>query len=116
MRGEASRYKITLSFVSLVRTVLSFVELILMVRIILDFLNASNNALFVQWMNRITDPLLWPFFGTFPSYELESGFVIQSHAILALVVYAFVGYLLVQGITISGSHRSLFKKNKLKEF
>jgi len=116
MRIGTNRYRVTLSFISLVRATFSLVELMLMVRILLDFLRASSDALFVQWVNRITDPLLWPFLGTFPPYELSSGFVVQFHEILALIVYAFVGYLLVQGITILGSHRPLFVKDRPKGF
>jgi len=116
MQSAASRYKLTLSFISFVRTIFSFVELILLVRIILDFLNASGEAIFVQWVNRATDPLIRPFLGTFAPYELDGGFIIQFHEILALVVYAFIGYLIVQGITILGSHKSLWRKNKLEEY
>jgi len=115
MQSTANKYKFTLSLVSFVRTVFSFVELVLLVRIILDFLKASHEAIFMQFVVRITDPLIWPFLGTFSPYELDGGFVIQFHEILALVVYAFIGYLIVQGITILGSHKSLWSKGKTKE-
>jgi len=105
-------HRITLMFISVFRTVFAFGELLIMVRIIFDFLKASSEALFVQWVNAFTNPLLQPFVGTFPPYELESGFVIQTHAVLAFVVYAFVGYLLVQGITLLGSHKNLFTRSK----
>ena len=76
----------------------------------------KNYSIFVQWMNKATDPLLRPFIGTFSPYELDSGFVIQFHEIMALIVYAFVGYLMVQGIIILGSHSSMWRRNKLKEY
>lgn len=110
MATEISRHRITLSLVSIVRSVFALGELVIMVRILLDFLKASDEAVFVQFVNRITDPLLFPFLGTFPPYELQSGFVIQTYAALAFVVYALLGYLVVQGIMILGSHRSLFRK------
>src|SRR3990172_1855047 len=116
MQSASSRYKLTLSITSLVRTVVSFAELVLMVRIILDFLKASSDALFVQWINRATDPMLWPFVGTFSPYELKGGYVIQLHEVLAFLFYAFVGYLFFHGITMLGAHRSIFRKGKLEDY
>ncbi len=112
MGSFAGRYKLTILSTSLVRTIFSFAELILMVRIILDFLNASSEALFVRWMNNLTDPLIWPFLGTFAPYELEGGYVIQLHEVLAFMVYAFLGYLIVRGITMLGEHKAMLKRGK----
>jgi len=87
------------------------VELLIMYRIILDFLRASSEATFVYLINRLTDPLLKPFAGTFPPYELQGSYVIQSYAILALIVYSFIGYLIVRGISALSAHKPFWRKD-----
>lgn len=110
MQTEVSRYKLSLFFISIVRTIFSFIGLVIVVRMILDFLKASQDALFVKWMNFVTDPLLRPFSGIFAPYVLEDGYVIRFDWMVAFAVYAFIGYVLVQIITILASHKSLFRK------
>src|SRR3989338_3138677 len=111
MKIALSRHRVAFSLMAVVRTIFSFGELLLMVRIILDFLGASSDGFFVYTINKLTDPLLWPFVGTFPPYELNSGFVIQTYAVLAFAVYAFLGYLVTQGINAISTHRALWRKN-----
>jgi len=114
MRIAVRRHRLAFTLIAFVRSAFSLIELVLMVRIILDFLRASADALFVSAIHRLTDPLLFPFIGTFPPYELQDGFVIQTHAVLALVVYAFVGYLIVQGISALSAHETLWRRNKIQ--
>ena len=116
MKSFASRYKLTILLTSFVRGVFSFAELLIMVRIILDFLKASEDAFFVEWMNRFTDPLLWPFVGTFAPYELDGGYVVELYEILAFVVYAFLGYLITRGIAMLGEHKSILRRDKLDSY
>ena len=111
MQIALSRHRVAFSLMAIVRTTFSLGELVLMVRIILDFLRASPQAVFVHAVNKLTDPLLWPFVGTFPPYELDSGFVVQTYAVLAFVVYAFLGYLVTQGVSAISAHRTLWRKN-----
>lgn len=102
--------RIMLTLISFIKTVFALAELFIITRVILDFFGASPAALFVQWMHLITDPLLRPFIGTFPALLLDSGFVIEFHALLALIVYAFVGYLITEGLGVLAVHRSLWRK------
>ncbi|HEX7017305.1 MAG TPA: YggT family protein [Patescibacteria group bacterium] len=78
----------------LINVVFSLIELLIAVRIILRLFGANPAAGFVQWIYATTEPLLRPFIGMFPSPVLEGGFVIEFSAVFALIVYAFVGYLL----------------------
>lgn len=79
--------------------IISFVELLLALRIILKLLGANMAAPFVAWVYETTKPLLAPFEGMFPSSTLAGGFVIEASALFALLVYAFVGFLLQSVIT-----------------
>lgn len=78
--------------------ILGIVEFLIGLRIILKLFGASTAAPFVVWVYNTTDPLLSPFEGMFPSPELEGQFVIEFSALFALLVYAFIGYLIRVGI------------------
>lgn len=81
---------------SLFNFITGLVELLLSLRIVLKLFNASTAAPFTRWVYETTSPLLAPFQGMFPSPELSGGFELEFSAIFALMVYAFVGYLIVE--------------------
>jgi uncharacterized protein YggT (Ycf19 family) len=80
---------------SLVNLVISLVELIISLRIVLKLFGASQQASFVQWVYETSEPLLQPFIGMFPSPNVSGGFVIEFSALFGLLVYAFLGYILL---------------------
>lgn len=84
---------------SLVDVVVTLVEASLALRIILKLFAASRTAPFVQWVYETTEPLLAPFSGMFPSPSVSGGMVLEFSALFALIVYAFVGYLITQIVT-----------------
>lgn len=88
------RYVLTLT-----DAILSFVELLLTLRIILKLLGARTAAPFVTWVYETTKPLLAPFEGMFPTSTLAGGLVIEASALFALLVYVFLGFLLQSTIT-----------------
>ena len=108
----ARKPRAMISFISLVKNAFALLELVIITRIILDFLRASQDALFIQWLNIITDPLLRPFIGIFPPFEVSRGFILEFHAIIALIVYAFVGYLVTAGLNSLAIHRLLLRNSK----
>lgn len=85
---------------SLVNGILSLVEILISIRIILKLFGASTTAPFVRWVYETSAPLLEPFIGMFPSPNLSGGFVLEFSAIFGLLVYAFVGYALLELLTI----------------
>lgn len=85
---------------SLVNGIISLVELLISLRIILKLFGASTSAPFVRWAYETSAPLLEPFIGMFPSPNLSGGFVLEFSAIFGLLVYAFVGYALLELLTI----------------
>lgn len=64
-------------------------------RIILKLLGASSTAPFVSWVYENTRPLLAPFQGMFPSADLAPRLTLEFSSIFAIVIYAFVGYFLI---------------------
>lgn len=85
---------------SLVNGCMGLVELLISLRIILKLFGASTAAPFVQWVYETTAPLLQPFLGMFPSPNLTGGFVLEFSAIFGLMVYAFIGYLLLEVLDV----------------
>lgn len=85
---------------SLVNGIISLVEILISLRIILKLFGASTTAPFVRWVYETTAPLLEPFLGMFPSPNLTGGFVLEFSAIFGLLVYAFIGYALLEIVTI----------------
>ncbi len=82
-------YLLTLS-----TTIVGIVEFLLSLRILLKLLGARTVAPFVTWVYETTSPLLAPFEGMFPTSTLSDGFVIEVSALFALLVYAFLGFLI----------------------
>ncbi len=74
--------------------VFGFIELILALRILLRFLNASTGSTFVRWVYQTSDSLINPFRGMFPNPVLDGGYVIEINTLVALLFYAIVGYLI----------------------
>lgn len=82
----------------LVNFVTTLVEGLLALRILLKLFGASTAAPFVEWVYETTQPLLNPFTGMFPSPQVSGGFVLEFSSIFALLVYAFVGFVISQAL------------------
>lgn len=78
---------------------MGLVEFLISLRIVLKLFGASTKAPFVTWVYETTKPLLFPFEGMFPSSTLHTGFVLEVSALFALLVYAFIGFLLESVVT-----------------
>jgi YggT family protein len=79
-----------------VNTVVGIVELILLVRFVLELLGANAASTFVAWVYSASDALLGPFAGAFPGVYLTPNMVLDVVAIVAMVVYALVGWLIIE--------------------
>ena len=94
----------TRGLISLVKTVFTAIELLILLRTTLIFFNASASAVFVQWINELTNPLLRPFVGIFPSVTVGDGLVIEFYALFGPIVYAFIGYVITEALSVIASH------------
>lgn len=77
---------------TIVEVIFNLIELLLALRILLRFFGANPATPFVNWAYQTTQPLVSPFVGIFPNPSLTGGFVIDVAALVALVVYAIIGY------------------------
>lgn len=103
--------------VSLAYMITSLIQVLLGVRIVLKLFGARPAAPFVHWVYSTSEPLLTPFMGMFPSPNLRGSFVIEFSSLFALLIYAFLGYLIVDVIELilgtvrdAAEHESSSKK------
>jgi uncharacterized protein YggT (Ycf19 family) len=80
----------------LINTIFGFVEAILGIRFILKLFAASPEAPFIRWLYAISEPLLRPFLGAFPSPVLEQGVVLEFVTLFAIIIYALLRYFLIE--------------------
>lgn len=72
----------------------SVIEFFLGLRFILKLLAANAGVPFVQWIYSVGGALLTPFQGIFPA-TAQGGSIFESSTLFALLIYGFVGYLLL---------------------
>ncbi len=80
------------------KAIIGTMEAFLGVRFFLKILGASQQAIFVRWIYSISDSILEPFFGMFPSPTIGGNFVIELNTLFAMIVYILVGYAFVMFI------------------
>lgn len=93
----------TYALTKLINLVFGLAEAFLGLRFILRLLGANPEADFVSWLYAMSDPLLDPFRGIFPTV-VEGQFIIEFSTLFAILIYALVAWLLTQlviGITKS---------------
>jgi len=80
---------------TIIHLVIGLAEAILFLRIILRLFAANPSAPFVNWVYSTSGTLLQPFRGIFPSTVVEKSYVLDFTALFALVIYGFLGSLLM---------------------
>ena len=98
-------YRIT----QLVYWIFGLIEGLIAIRFVLKALGANPSAGFAQFIYGITGPLVAPFYGLFGNPATQ-GSVLELNSIVALVVYALLGWLLAKLVWILvGETRSAVK-------
>lgn len=86
---------VTSRFVSFLTDIIfTFIEFLIGVRLILKLFGANPTAPFVTWIYDTSQALVGPFAGAFPAPRLSGGFVIEFSALFAMLIYAFIAYLI----------------------
>lgn len=80
--------------------VLNIVEALLLIRLILKLLAANPAAGFTNAIYAVTNPLVAPFTGIFPT-SVTSGSVLEWSTIIGMIVYALIAYAIVQLLRIA---------------
>jgi hypothetical protein len=104
--AHAGRRGTVAKLVQLVWLVFGVVESLIAIRLVLKLLGANPNADFARLVYGATAPLLAPFVGLFATPRLNGG-VFESHALVALVVYLLLAWVLARLIWLfAGETRS----------
>lgn len=78
---------------------LDFIIVLLAVRFLLRLAGANPGTPFVNFMYSLTEPLVAPFRGIFPTFGIGPG-IIDWAALLAMIVYAFLIWAILRLIRI----------------
>jgi len=74
--------------------ILGFIETILVMRMIFKILGANSRSGFVDMIYSMTDPLVLPFRGIFPTPAVSNS-VFEFTTIIAIIIYALIAWGLV---------------------
>jgi YggT family protein len=80
----------------IINLIVGLIEFALAIRIVLELLGASTSSQFVAWLYSITASLMGPFVGAFPGIYLGYSSFIDVNAILAMIAYAIIGWLVIR--------------------
>lgn len=83
----------------LVNFIVGLVLMLLSLRFVLKLFGAREQAGFVAWVYDTTAPLLQPFIAAFPTPTIRGGFTLEFTTLFAILVYAFIGFLIQEVIT-----------------
>jgi uncharacterized protein YggT (Ycf19 family) len=95
----------------LVNYLLTITETLLLFRFIFRLFGANDGNGFVRFVYDLTAPLVAPFRGIFASPN-ENGAVFDSAAVLAIVVYAVLAYLVVRFFFAATSNETIVYRDE----
>ena len=95
----------TFRMAQLVYVIFGIIIALIIIRVILKALAANPGAGFTSFIYGVTGPLVAPFQGIFATPQSSSGSVFEFSALVAIVVYALVAWVLVRLIEILGPRR-----------
>ncbi len=90
------------ALILIIEFILGVIEFFILFRIILKLFGANPNTSFVSWIYETSRGLIAPFAGIFPSPVIDGAFVIEFSSIFALIVYALIGYFIVELVMYIG--------------
>jgi hypothetical protein len=80
----------------IVNLIFGIIELALALRFLLELFGASPSSQFVAWIYSVTASLMGPFVGAFPGISLGGASLIDVNAVLAMIAYAIVGWVILR--------------------
>lgn len=85
--------------IQFVYVIFSVAEILIAIRIVLELLAANSAAGFSAFIYGLTDPLVNPFAGVFPT-PARNGHVVDAAALLAIFIYALLEWLVVSVVRL----------------
>lgn len=83
-----------------VNTIIGIIEAFLVVRLVLELFGANSTAPFISWVYNISGALMGPFANAFPALSLGGPAALDVTAILAMIVYAAIGWLIIEILSL----------------
>lgn len=80
----------------LINAIIGVIELILLIRLVLELFGANPGSPFVAWAYSVSGAFIGPFIGAFPGIYLTPSSMLDIVAILAMVAYALLGWLIIE--------------------
>lgn len=81
------------------------IDVLLAMRFIFELLGASIQSAFVALLYAITLPVVGPFLGIFGMPKSQQGYTFEPGALVAIIVYTLIGWVIVAAIRIRHSRR-----------
>jgi uncharacterized protein YggT (Ycf19 family) len=97
------RYSIPQVLTGAINLVSGIIVTALGIRLLLRLFGANPDAGFVEFMYDSTGVLLHPFRNIFEPYVVEPGNVLEFSTLVAIVIYLFIGWLLVETVVFIDS-------------
>ncbi len=80
---------------TILEVIFDAIAILLAFRVLLKFLGANPKTPIVNWLYEVTGSLIAPFAGIFPNPKLSGFFTIDVAAIIALIVYSLIAYVVL---------------------
>lgn len=80
---------------TILEVIFDVIAILLAFRILLRFLGANPSTPVVNWLYDTTGSLIAPFAGIFPNGKISGFFTLDIAAIIALVVYSLIAYVVL---------------------
>lgn len=92
----------------LISLIFALIEFVIVLRIVLKLLGANPSTPFVNWVNEISNVFIYPFQGIFPSLVLPGGFALETSAIIALIAYAIIAFIIIEAISFISNRSTTY--------
>jgi hypothetical protein len=80
---------------AIIEVIFDGIAILLGLRVVFRFFGANSGTPFISWLYDTTGQLIAPFAGIFPNPRIEGIFLVDISAIVALVVYSVIGYVVL---------------------
>jgi YggT family protein len=92
----AGRRAMSIKLTQTIYLIVGLIEGMLLIRFVLKALGANVEVGFAQIIYAVTGPLIAPFLGLFGTATAANGAALEPYTLLALVIYAAVGWVLAR--------------------
>lgn len=97
----------------LTNVIVSLIELALAFRFILLLMGANPGSVFVSFVYTLTTPLMIPFRAVFGTAAVAEGGTVDWSILVAMLVYAILGYIINELITLLLARQTTVRENSI---